>query len=234
MCEIQKGQRRASTEIVSDMEHLDVLIRSVYGRTLDELQTDAVRMGFDHGYEQGIKAGRRLVRGKSEFPSTGPGKSRASSGALSHKLPQATGLVSDIERLDALMRSVYGCTLDELLTKSYRTAYERAFEQGIKGGKRLAKGKSQFPRTGPGALKSRGAPGALGHKLLRRQFIDYVESRIRESGISAPAAVSSYCDLMGRAWKGLEGAPELRQEQLLRLYKRATKPKLAPDARPNK
>jgi len=217
------------TGLVSDIEHLDALIRSVYGRTLDELQTDAVRMGFDYGYDQGIKAGRRLARGKSEFPSTGPGKSRANSGALSHKLPQATGLVSDIERLDALMRSVYGCTLDELLTKSYRTAYERAYEQGIKGGKRLAKGKSEFPSFGPGTLKSRGAPGALGHKLLRQQFIDYVESRIRESGISSPAAVSSYCDLMSRAWKGLDGAPELRQEQLLHLYKWATKPRLALD-----
>jgi hypothetical protein len=243
MCEIQKGQRRASTEIVSDIEHLDALIRSVYGRTLDELLNDAVRMGFDHGYEQGRRAGRRLARGKSEFPSTRPGKSPANPGVLSYKLPQATGLVSDIERLNALMRSVYGCTLDELLTEDYRTAYKRGYERGIKAGKRLAKGKPEFPSFGPGTLKSRGAPGALGHKLLRQQFIDCVESLMREGRISLPAAVWRYCHLMSRAWKEVEGAPELRQEQqerqeqqaqLMRLYKRATKPKLALDARPNK
>jgi hypothetical protein len=212
------------------MEHLDALIRSVYGRTLDELRTDAIGMGWDHGYEQGIKAGRRLARGKSEFPSIGPGKSRANPGALGHKLLQSTGLVSDIERLDALMRFVYGCTLDELLTEAYRTAYQRAYERGIKAGRRLANGKSEFPSFGPGTLKSRGAPGALGHNLLRQQFIDYVASLMREGRISLPAAVSRYCHVMGRAWKELEGAPELRQEQLLRLYKRATKPKLALDA----
>jgi hypothetical protein len=184
-------------------------------------------MGFDHGYEQGIKAGRRLARGKSEFPTTGSGKSRADPGALAQKLLQSTGLVSDKERLDALMGSVYGYTLDELLTEACRTAYEWSYEQGIKAGRRLAKGKSEFPSTGPGALKSRGAPGALGHKFLRQQFIDRVESLMREGGISLPAAVSRYCYLMGRAWKGEDGAPELRQEQLLRLYKRTTKPNLA-------
>jgi hypothetical protein len=233
MREIQKGQRRASSGMVSDIEHLDALIRSAYGRTLDEYRTDAVRMGFDHGYQQGIKSGRRLARGKSEFPRTGPEKSRVNPGALGHKLLQSTGLVSEIEHLDALMRSVYGSTLDELLTEAYRTAYERGYEQGIKAGKRLAKGKPEFPSFGPGTLKSRGAPGALRHKLLRQELIDYVESLMREGGISLPAAVSRYCYLMGRAWKGLEQAPELRQDQLLRLYKRATKPKLAPDTRPN-
>jgi hypothetical protein len=191
-------------------------------------------MGVDHGYEQGRRAGRRLARGKSEFPSIGAGKSPANPGVLNYKLPQATGLVSDIERLNALMRSVYGCTLDEDLTEAYRTAYKRGYEQGIRAGKRLAKGKPEFPSFGPGTLKSRGAPGALRHKRLRQQFIDYVESRIRESGISPAAAVSSYCDLMCRAWKDVEGAPDLRPDQLLRLYKRATKPKLAPNARPNK
>jgi hypothetical protein len=204
------------------MESLDTLMCSVCERTLEEFLSDAYRLGWEQGYEHGIKAGRRLVRGKSEFPSTGPGKSRGDPEALCHKLLQSTGLY-------ALVRSVYGCTLDELLTKNYGAAYQRGYERGIKAGKRLAKGKSEFPSFGPGTLKSRGAPGALHHKLLRQQFIDYVESRIRESGISPAAAVSSYCDLMSRAWKGLDGAPELRQEQLLRLYKRATKPRLALD-----
>jgi hypothetical protein len=216
------------TGLVSEMERLDVLMHSVYGRTLDEFLTGAVRMGSDQGYQQGIKAGRRLARGKSEFPSAGPGKSRCDdSGAFGHKLLQSTGLVSDIERLNALMRSVYGCTLDEFLTEACRRAYEWGYEPGMKAGKRLAKGKPEFPSFGPGTLTSRGAPGALRHKLLRQQFIDYVESRMREDRISLPAAVSSYCDLMGRAWKDEEGAPELRPDQLLRLYKRATKPKLA-------
>ena len=213
------------TGLVSELSAL-----LIYERTLDELLTDAIQMGTNHGREQGIKAGRRLARGKSEFPTTGSGKSRGDPGALGRKLLQSTGLVADKEHLDALSGSVYGCTLDELLTEAYRFAYDRSYEQSIKAGKRLAKGKSEFPSFGPGTLKSRGAPGALGHKLLRQQFIDYVESLMRKDRISAAAAVSRYCYVMGRAWKGEEGAPELRQEQLLRLYKRATKPRLAPDA----
>jgi hypothetical protein len=217
----QEG-RQALTELVSEMERLDVLMRSAYGRTPDEFLTDAVRMGFDQGYQQGIKAGRRLARGKSEFPRPRPGKSRGDdAGAFGHMLLQSSGLVSDKERIDALMCSVYGCTLDEHLTEGYRRAYERGYDRGIKAGKRLAKGKSEFLSTNP--LKSRGNPGELGHKLLRQQFIDFIESLMRESGISLPAAVSRYCDLMGRAWKVLERPPELRQEQLLRLYVRATK-----------
>ena len=217
------------TGLVSELSAL-----LIYERTLDELLTDAIQMGTNHGREQGIKAGRRLARGKSEFPSTGPGKSRANSGALSHKLPQATGLVSDIERLDALMRSVYGCTLDELLTKSYRTAYERAYEQGIKGGKRLAKGKSEFPSFGPGTLKSRGAPGALGHKLLRQQFIDYVESRIRESGISSPAAVSSYCDPDESRLEGSGWSPRAPTRAAIASLQMGNEAEIGAGRRPNK
>jgi len=62
----------------------------------------------------------------------------------------------------------------------------------------------------------------LGHELLRQQFINFV-NRMREEGVSLPAAVSKYRQVFGRAWKVLEEPPELRQEQLLRLYKRATK-----------
>jgi hypothetical protein len=122
---------------------------------------------------------------------------------------------SDIERLDALMRSVFGRTFLEFVTGTMKVGYDEGYQKGIKAGRRLAKGKSEFP-----TLKSRGAPKVLGHEVLRQQFIDFVDDWMREEGVSLPAAVSKYRDVMRRAWKGLEKPPELRQEQLLRLYKR--------------
>jgi len=134
--------------------------------------------------------------------------------------------VSDLERLDALMRSVYGCTLDQFLDQFADRMWQAGYKQGIKGGRRLAKGKPEFPETG--FLKSRGAPKLLGHELLRRQFIDFVNDFMRQEGISLRAAVSRYHSIMGRAWKHTGGVPN--QEALLRLYKRATKTKFVPDA----
>ena len=124
--------------------------------------------------------------------------------------------VSDRERLDVLMRSVYGCTFDEFMTETYQAGYER----GIKTGRRLEKGKSEWP-------KSRGRPRLLHHEIHILQFIDFVDAEMNEEGVSLPAAVSKYRDKFGRAWKGLESAPpvlQLTQEQLLNLYKRKTKP----------
>jgi hypothetical protein len=119
-----------------------------------------------------------------------------------------------------------------IITDDFRRGYERGlkdgyergredgYEQGIKSGKRLAKGKSKFPTTGPGFLKSRGRPKVLHHEILVRQFIDAVDEWMRDLGLSLPAAISKYCTLIRRSWKGLERAPEFRPEQLLRLYKR--------------
>jgi hypothetical protein len=126
--------------------------------------------------------------------------------------------ISDIERLDALMRSVLGRTLLEFVTGAMKVGYDEGYQKGIKAGRRLAKGKSEFPTTGPGFLKSRGAPKVLGHEALRQQFIDFVDDWMREEGVSLPAAVSKYRDVMKRAWKGIREVPD--QEQLLRLYKR--------------
>src|SRR5262249_22113662 len=134
---------------------------------------------------------------------------------------------SDIERLDALTRSVLGRTLVEFVTDTLKVGYDEGYQKGIKAGRRLAKGKPEFPETG--FLKSRGAPKLLGHELLRRQFIDFVNDWTREEGVSLPAAVSKYRDVMKRAWKGIGEVPD--QEQLLRLYKRATKLKRRQRAR---
>ena len=100
----------------------------------------------------------------------------------------------------------------------YKQGRKGGYEQGIKAGRRLAKGKPEFPSTGPGFLKSRGAPKVLGHELLRQQFIDFVNDWMRGEGVSLPAAVSKYRSVMGRAWKGIREVPD--QEQLLRLYQR--------------
>jgi hypothetical protein len=125
-----------------------------------------------------------------------------------------------MKRIDALMRSVYGRTFYQFVTDQIQRAWQGGYKEGIKAGKRLAKGKPEFPVTE--FLKSRGRPKVLGHELLRQQFINFV-NRMREEGVSLPAAVSKYRQVFGRAWKVLEEPPELRQEQLLRLYKRATK-----------
>ena len=128
--------------------------------------------------------------------------------------------VSDRERLDVLMRSIYGCTFNEFMTKSYQAGYE----QGIKNGKRLAKGKSEWP-------KSRGRPKFPDHEILVLQFIDFVDARMNEDGISLHAAVSKYLDMFRRAWRELTPPPmiQLEDEQLVRLYKRATKPNAISD-----
>ena len=124
--------------------------------------------------------------------------------------------VSDLKRLDALMRSVYGCTLDQFLDQFADRMWQAGYKQGIKGGRRLAKGKPEFPETG--FLKSRGAPKLLGHELLRRQFIDFVNDWMREKRVSLPAAVLKYRDVMRRAWKDRLEVPD--KHQLMRLYKR--------------
>jgi hypothetical protein len=59
--------------------------------------------------------------------------------------------VSDRELLDVLMRSLYGCTFDEYTTKIY--------QQGVKNGRRLEKGKSEWP-------KSHGRPRLLTMKYI--------------------------------------------------------------------
>jgi hypothetical protein len=129
----------------------------------------------------------------------------------------APDLRSNLERIDVLMRSVYGRTLHQYQDEGMNKAYQYGYKQGIKAGRRLAKGKPEFPETG--FLKSRGAPKLLGHELLRRQFIDFVNDWMREERVSLPAAVSKYRDVMKRAWRGVERVvPD--QEQLLRLYKR--------------
>jgi hypothetical protein len=128
--------------------------------------------------------------------------------------------ISDIERLDALMRSVYGRTLHQFLNQFLTDAFQLGYKEGIKAGKRLAKGKPEFPTTGPGFLKSRGAPKLLDGELLRRQFIEFVDDHMHETGVSLPVAVSKYRDVMKRAWKGLDTSEVPNQEQLLRLYKR--------------
>ena len=130
-----------------------------------------------------------------------------------------------MERLNALMHSIYGCSLDQFAQRVGQEWYK----QGIKSGKRLAKGKPEFPKRL--FLKSHGRPPVLDPILLVPQFVNFVNDRMREEGISLPAAVSRYCDVVVRAWKEI-GGPEPRQEQLLRLYKRATKPKVVPDAPP--
>jgi hypothetical protein len=127
--------------------------------------------------------------------------------------------IPDIERLDALMRSVFGLSLQQFYNQALLAGYKDGYKQGIKGGRRLAKGKPEFPITGPPFLKSRGAPKVLGHETLREQFIEFVDDVMREEGVSLPAAVSKYRDLMRRSeLKGILEVPD--QERLLRLYKR--------------
>jgi len=128
----------------------------------------------------------------------------------------------EVKRLDALMRSVLGRTPYQFWFDAYQRGWQDGYKEGIKAGRRLAKGKSEFPTTGPGFLKSRGRPPVLA-PLLLEQFIEVVNDWMREEGISLPAAVSKYRHVFGRAWKVLEEPPELRQEQLVRLYKRTTK-----------
>lgn len=131
-----------------------------------------------------------------------------------------TASVSDMGQLDALMRSVHGCTCNEFMAKWYQAGYE----QGIKNGKRLAKGKSEWP-------KSRGHPKLFKHEILVLQFIAFVNARMSEDGISLPAAVSKYRDVIGRAWKELKSSIP-SQEQLLSLYKRVEEPEaISDDAR---
>jgi hypothetical protein len=120
--------------------------------------------------------------------------------------------VSDRERLDVLMRSVFGCTFIEFMTKIY--------QQGIKNGRRLEKGKSEWP-------KSHGRPPLLKNEILELQFIDSVDAQMNEKGISLFAAVTRYREVFGRAWKLETDAPPLLQltsKQLQSLYKRKKKP----------
>ena len=113
------------------------------------------------------------------------------------------------------MRSVFGRTFYQFVADQIQRAWLGGYKEGIKAGKRLAKGKPEFPTTG------RGAPKLLGHEILRQQFIDFVHDWMREKEVSLAAAVSKYRDVMRRAWKGISEVPD--QEQLVRLYKRATK-----------
>lgn len=132
-----------------------------------------------------------------------------------------TADVSDIARLDAQMRSIYGCTLNEFMTKCYQAGYE----QGLKNGRRLEKGKSEW-------AKLRGRPPLLKDEILVLQFIDFVDAQMNQEGISFPAAVSRYFNVFGRAWKELNSSSpmlELTPEKLLSLYKRKTKPKAISD-----
>jgi hypothetical protein len=123
--------------------------------------------------------------------------------------------VSDAERLDILMRSIYGRTVDELLAE----VYQRGFEAGVKSGKRLAKGKSIFP-------KSHGRPKLL-DDILVLQFIDFVDRMSEDGGIALGAAVSIYRNKMTPLWKELRLRPS--QDQLMRLFQKAKRPKFAID-----
>jgi hypothetical protein len=121
--------------------------------------------------------------------------------------------VSDLERLDRLA----------------------GYKQGIKNGKRLAKRKSEWPKSlnPPNMTKCyqtgyelgikngrrlekgksefpqlRGHPKALFHDLLVLQFINFVDNLMRKKNISLPGAVSRYRDVFfGRAWKKLKTLP---------------------------
>ena len=65
--EVQKKPRRASTDVFSDLEHLDALMRSIYGCTLDEYSSRlCFRIfsdGHQKGYKEGYSAGRRSAKG---------------------------------------------------------------------------------------------------------------------------------------------------------------------------
>jgi len=130
-------------------------------------------------------------------------------------------IVSGMERLDALMRSVYGRTPDEFRTDAYRRGYEQrceqAYEQGIKAGKRLAKGKPEYP-------KAKGHPKILDHGILVLQFTDFVDELMQAKGISVAAAVSQYLAKMSPLWKQID-APVWSRKQLMSLYERAKKRK---------
>ena len=123
--------------------------------------------------------------------------------------------VSDLKRLDALMRSVYGCTLDQFLDQFADRMWQAGYKQGIKGGRRLAKGKSEFPKRL--FSNSRGRPPVLA-PLLQEQFLEFVNDWMREKRVSLPAAVLKYRDVMRRAWKDRLEVPD--KHQLMRLYKR--------------
>jgi hypothetical protein len=116
--------------------------------------------------------------------------------------------------------------LTDDLQRGYDRGWKDGYEQGIKSGKRLAKGKSAIPKRL--FSKSHGRPPVLDPILLVPQFVDFVNDWMRTEEVSLPAAVSKYRALMGPAWKDISEVPD--QEQLLRLYKRATKTKVAPDA----
>ena len=95
--EPEKGpkRRRPLTAGISDIERLDALMRSIYGRTLDQFRTDAIQRGYElgrkdgykqgieDGYKQGIKGGKRVAKGKAEF-SKNVFKPRSPPGARSH------------------------------------------------------------------------------------------------------------------------------------------------------
>jgi hypothetical protein len=144
-----------------------------------------------------------------------------------------TAGISDIERLDALMRSISGRTLAQFWTDAFQRGYKQGIEdgykEGIKGGKRVAKGKAEFPKN---VFKPRGRPPVL-DPILVEQFIATVNSLIREEEISLPAAVSRYCDVMVRAWKDQMGGPVPERDQLLRLYQREQRKRKAIDDAPD-
>jgi hypothetical protein len=149
----------------------------------------------------------------------------------------APDLLSNLERLDEAMRSVYGRTFDQFGYETFQRGYECGYKQGvrdgykegIKGGRRLAKGKAEFPKN---PFSKSGRPPMLDPVLLAPKFIEFVDDWMREDGLSLPAAVSKYREVFGRAWKGRREVPN--QEQLLRLYHREKKKKSAPDSRPIK
>jgi hypothetical protein len=92
------------------------------------------------------------------------------------------------------------------------------YNEGIKAGKRLAKGKTQFANP-------RGHPRMLSHGILVLQFIDFVNGQMT-TGISLGAAVSIYHKLLyGSDLWSFSPSFRLTSEQLQTLYKRATKPK---------
>jgi hypothetical protein len=132
--------------------------------------------------------------------------------------------------MDASMQRTRRQLLTDDFQRGYDQGWKDGYEQGIKSGKRLAKGKSAIPKRL--FSKRHGRPPVLDPILLVPQFVNFVNDRMHTEGVSLPAAVSKYRGLMGRVWKGIREVPD--QEQLLRVYKRATRPKLTPGARPIK
>jgi hypothetical protein len=106
--------------------------------------------------------------------------------------------------------------LERAIEQAITDAYRKGHTDGVREGKRLAKGKYPY-------AKARGRQKVL-HDILALQFVRQVDSLLNKHGVSLGAAVAEYLNVMAPAWKALdERKPS--QGALMRLYQRVKKGK---------